>query len=74
MQSEILARAAARVRPGGRLVYSTCALLPEENRENIEQFLEDRADFTFDDDRTTFPAGGFSDGGYLARMKRNEDA
>ncbi len=72
VQSAILARAADRVKRGGILVYSTCALLPEENRENIDRFLEDRADFSFDEDRITFPAAGFSDGGYLARMKRND--
>lgn len=71
LQSEILARAADRVKPGGTLVYSTCALLPEENRGNIDRFLEDRSDFTFDEDRTTFPTGGYSDGGYLARLMRS---
>jgi 16S rRNA (cytosine967-C5)-methyltransferase len=70
VQSEILAAAAHRVRPGGTLVYSTCALLAEENRENIERFLDLRADFDLDDDLLTFPSGGFCDGGYLARLVR----
>ena len=34
-QREILAAAMARVRPGGRLVYSTCSLEPEENEDVV---------------------------------------
>ena len=38
-QDEVLAQAACFVRPGGRLAYVTCSLLPEENRHRIERFL-----------------------------------
>ena len=38
-QLAILSAAAERVRPGGRLVYSTCTLLREENDDVIEAFL-----------------------------------
>ncbi len=31
LQRDLLRRAVALVRPGGRVVYSTCTLLPEEN-------------------------------------------
>ena len=72
VQGEILARAADRVKPGGTLVYSTCALLPEENRDGVDRFIEDRADFILDDELLTFPTGGYSDGGYLARLVRSQ--
>ncbi|CAH0179219.1 RsmB/NOP family class I SAM-dependent RNA methyltransferase [Roseomonas sp. CECT 9278] len=39
VQHDILARAAELVRPGGRLIYATCSLLPEENEEQMERFL-----------------------------------
>ncbi len=39
-QREILRAAARMVRPGGRLVYSTCTFNPAENEGNIEWFLE----------------------------------
>ncbi|MFT8719769.1 RsmB/NOP family class I SAM-dependent RNA methyltransferase [Acetobacter sp.] len=38
-QAEILDRAAALVRPGGRLVYATCSILNDENRDQITAFL-----------------------------------
>lgn len=40
LQGEILDRAATLVRPGGRLVYSTCSLAEEENGRVIDTFLE----------------------------------
>lgn len=38
-QGAILAAAATLLRPGGRLVYATCSLLPEENEAIVEAFL-----------------------------------
>lgn len=38
-QDRILAEAARFVRPGGRLVYVTCSVLPAENEHRIEAFL-----------------------------------
>jgi 16S rRNA (cytosine967-C5)-methyltransferase len=44
-QSVILEEASDLVRPGGRLVYATCSLLPEEDEMQIERFLARHADF-----------------------------
>ena len=44
-QTEILRSAARLVRPGGRLVYSTCTFAPEENEETVRSFLEENPDF-----------------------------
>ncbi len=44
-QAEILESGAALVRPGGRLVYSTCTFAPEENEETVLQFLEKHPEF-----------------------------
>ncbi len=38
-QAEVLALAAPRVKPGGRLVYVTCSILGEENEDRIAAFL-----------------------------------
>ena len=44
-QREILAAAARLVRPGGRLVYSTCTYNPAENEENARWFTETFPEF-----------------------------
>lgn len=45
-QRDVLATAAAHVRPGGRLVYVTCSVLPAENGEQIAAFLEAHPQFS----------------------------
>lgn len=44
-QVEILASGARLVRPGGRLVYSTCTFAPEENEQTVAHFLEQNPQF-----------------------------
>jgi 16S rRNA (cytosine967-C5)-methyltransferase len=44
-QTRILNAAAALVRPGGRLVYATCSLLPQENDGVVEAFLKTHPEF-----------------------------
>jgi 16S rRNA (cytosine967-C5)-methyltransferase len=50
IQDSLLAQAATYVKPGGRLVYATCSILPCENEDRIARFRESRRDFV--------PAGG----------------
>ncbi len=44
-QRLLLDNALSRLAPGGRLVYSTCSLEPEENQAVVEQVLADRSGF-----------------------------
>ena len=44
-QGEILDCAAKMVKPGGRLVYSTCTFAPQEDEEAVEAFLENHPEF-----------------------------
>ena len=44
-QAEILHSAAQMVRPGGRLVYSTCTFAPEEDELAVEEFLKSHPEF-----------------------------
>ena len=45
-QAEILDQAAVLVRRGGRIVYSTCTLNPEENEKTVLAFLDRHPDFS----------------------------
>jgi 16S rRNA (cytosine967-C5)-methyltransferase len=54
-QRLLLARAAAVVRPGGRLVYATCSSEPEENDEVTDGFLAGHAGFRLLDLREHVP-------------------
>ena len=44
-QARILAAAARLVKPGGRLVYATCSILPEENEAVADAFAAAHAEF-----------------------------
>lgn len=45
LQKTILTNAASYVKPGGVLIYSTCTINPDENKENVKWFLDH---FSFD--------------------------
>lgn len=45
-QFDILSSAATMLKPGGRMVYSTCTFAPEENEKTIARFLKAHPDFT----------------------------
>lgn len=82
IQYAILDTASAYLRCGGRLVYSTCTVFPEENEKNIERFLAEHGDFSL----TPTSAGGLempdgmltlapdtygTDGFFIAVLTRN---
>jgi 16S rRNA (cytosine967-C5)-methyltransferase len=48
LQAEIFERAARLVRPGGRIVYATCSMLPEENEAQVEAFMSKHPEFQLD--------------------------
>jgi len=48
LQARLLDNAARLVRPGGKLVYSTCSLEPEEGEAQIAAFLTRNAAFSID--------------------------
>jgi 16S rRNA (cytosine967-C5)-methyltransferase len=60
-QRGILAAAAALARPGGRLVYATCSLEPEENDAVVETFLARHPEWGLDPP-ARFPVAPGADG------------
>jgi len=61
-QRHVLEHASCYVKPGGRLVYVTCSVLPEENQQQAARFLEDHPHFkpfsAIDIWRKTLPNAG----------------
>ena len=62
-QAEILDRAAQLLRPGGRLIYSTCTFNSLENEGSVRAFLARHPDFTFEN--FNLPGAGASREGML---------
>lgn len=67
-QQELLQTAAGLVKQGGKLIYATCSILPEENRNQIDEFLAKQTDFTLEEDRNLVPSSSPFDGFYMARL------
>lgn len=74
LQGEILDAHSKLVRPGGKLVYATCSILPAENEQQVERFLAANGDqWKLEESlhiRPGQPPG--SDGFYAARLARSE--
>jgi len=70
-QLEILRRSAARLKPGGSLVYSTCSLEPEENTGVVQRFLAESPGFGLETERWLLPFRDQVDGAYVASLKRS---
>lgn len=82
VQHDILDNAAAYVKPGGVLIYSTCTVLPEENGQAADVFLSEHPEFSRETFRlppfseaipgeiTLWPQRHGTDGFYICRMRR----
>ena len=69
LQQKILSEYSSMTKKGGQLVYSTCSILPSENREQVDKFLADNKNFELIKDKSILPSKGF-DGFYMALIKR----
>jgi 16S rRNA (cytosine967-C5)-methyltransferase len=69
LQQKILSNYSTMLKINGTLVYSTCSILPSENRKQIDCFLQNNSNFELIKDKTLLPSQGF-DGFYMALIKR----
>jgi len=71
-QAELLQSYSKIVKPGGKMVYATCSILPQENQEQIKSFLatEEGVHFSLEKDQTISPAKTGYDGFYMALLSR----
>ncbi len=67
-QLDLLHQAAARLKPGGILVYSTCSLEPEENSEVVKEFLREHKNFKLENERELLPFVDNVDGAFIAKL------
>lgn len=69
-QLALLRRAAALLRPGGTLVYSTCSLEAEENDAVVERAIAEIPALRFLESRRTLPFEDAVDGAFAAKFTR----
>ena len=72
VQKGLLLAAAEVLRPGGRLVYSTCSLEPEENEQVVQSVCSARPDLRLEVSKYLLPTETGDDGGYVALLRRKE--
>ena len=72
VQAEVLENYSKIVKPGGKLVYATCSVLPSENQEQVQRFLttEIGKQFQFIEDRKILASESGFDGFYMALLER----
>ncbi|RZS93460.1 RsmB/NOP family class I SAM-dependent RNA methyltransferase [Aquimarina brevivitae] len=73
-QADILENYSKIVKPGGKLVYATCSILPSENRKQVDSFLskEIGSDFKLVKDKNIYPSSSGFDGFYMALLERKQ--
>jgi 16S rRNA (cytosine967-C5)-methyltransferase len=73
-QASILDQYASMVKPGGKLVYATCSILPSENEQQVKGFLKKHPEFAFVKENKVSPSASGFDGFYMALLERKSDA
>ncbi len=68
LQSRMLDATMPLIKKGGRIVYSTCSLEPEENEAQIDALLKRHPNFSKEKEVRTFPPDDQVDGAYVARL------
>ncbi|AKA33779.1 RsmB/NOP family class I SAM-dependent RNA methyltransferase [Flagellimonas lutaonensis] len=72
VQQDILQQYSKMVKSGGKMVYATCSILPEENNEQVKSFLASGAgqDFRLIKEQHIYPSESGFDGFYMALMEK----
>jgi len=73
-QQNLLRDYASMVKPGGKLIYATCSVLPSENEDQVKTFLDSKEGrlFSLEEQKTLLPNDFGYDGFFMARLLRNE--
>ncbi|MGB3149364.1 MAG: methyltransferase domain-containing protein, partial [Maribacter sp.] len=73
IQQEILRSYSKILKPGGKMVYATCSILPQENLDQVKSFLssDEGKDFSLISDKKIYASKSGYDGFYMALLERN---
>lgn len=71
-QQDVLVQYSKMVKPGGKMVYATCSVLPSENQKQVDTFLasESGKEFTFIKQKNVFAHKSGFDGFYMALLEK----
>ncbi|AZQ57875.1 methyltransferase domain-containing protein [Maribacter sp. MJ134] len=71
-QQEILRSYSKILKPGGKMVYATCSILPQENLDQVKSFLssDEGNDFSLINDKKIYASKSGFDGFYMALLER----
>lgn len=72
-QQEILRNYSKIVKPGGKMVYATCSILPQENGNQVKSFLssEEGKDFKLVKDKKIYASKSGYDGFFMALLEKS---
>jgi 16S rRNA (cytosine967-C5)-methyltransferase len=68
LQAQLLLEYSRLVRPGGKVVYATCSVLPSENERQIDAFLAAQPGWSLEEELRLPPGEHDGDGFYAARL------
>ncbi len=73
LQQKLLSDYSLMLKPGGKMVYATCSILPEENQEQVKAFLksDSGSGFELEAEQHLWPSECGFDGFYMARLVRS---
>ncbi|CAM4406502.1 RsmB/NOP family class I SAM-dependent RNA methyltransferase [Zobellia nedashkovskayae] len=71
-QHEIIRSYSKIVKPGGKMVYATCSILPQENNDQVKSFLssEEGKDFSLVKEKKIYASKSGFDGFYMALLEK----
>ena len=72
IQKSILETGSSYLKPGGRLIYSTCTINPRENELMVKDFLERHEEFISEKEVKLSPFDNGYDGFYMNKLKKKE--
>jgi 16S rRNA (cytosine967-C5)-methyltransferase len=69
-QQNILQNYSTMLKPRGIMVYATCSILPSENEQQVELFLQKNSNFEMISSHRLSPASSNTDGFFMAALQR----